>query len=97
MSADLKIELASLAEQVARSALASMRSEQRGQLHVSTVALKDTRVALPKLLKEFPEIELIDVIEDVDLKAPMCGWKSAVNSISCSTMARNPSPSPMIC
>lgn len=71
-----------LAEQVARSALASMRSEQRGQLHVSTAALKDTRAALPGLLKEFPEIELIDVIEDVDLKAPDVRLESAMGVVT---------------
>lgn len=71
-----------LAEQVARSALASMRSEQRGQLYVSTAALKHTRAALPDLLKDFPEIELIDVIEDANLTAPDVRLESAMGVVT---------------
>lgn len=71
-----------LAEQVARSALASMRSEQRGQLHVSTAALKHTRAALAGLLQDFPEIELIDVIEDPDLTAPNVRLESAMGVVT---------------
>lgn len=71
-----------LAEQVARSALASMRSEQRGQLYVSTAALRHTREALPTLLQDFPEIELIDVIEDPDLKAPDVRLESAMGVVT---------------
>ena len=71
-----------LAEQVARSALASMRSEQRGQLYVSTAALRHTRASLPTLLKDFPEIELIDVIEDPDLKAPDVRLESAMGVVT---------------
>ena len=72
----------SLAEQTARSALSSMRSERRGQLHVSTSAMKNTRDALPALLKEFPEIELIDVIEDVDLEAPNVRLESTLGVVT---------------
>lgn len=71
-----------MAEEVARSALASMRSERRGQLHVSTAALKHTRAALPTLLKDFPEIELIDVIEDPDLAAPNVRLESAMGVVT---------------
>ena len=71
-----------LAEQVARSALSSMRSEQRGQLYVSTAALKHTREALPKILKDFPEIELIDVIEDAELQAPDVRLESAMGVVT---------------
>ncbi len=71
-----------LAEQVARSALASMRSEQRGQLHVSTAALKHTRAALADVLRDFPEIELIDVIEDADLQAPNVRLESAMGVVT---------------
>ena len=71
-----------LAEQVARSALASMRAEQRGQLHVSTAALKHTRAALPGLLKDFPEIELVDVIEDPNLTAPDVRLESAMGVVT---------------
>lgn len=59
-----------LALQVARSALASMRKERRGQLFVSRQAFEATQNAMPALVKEFPEIELIDVIEDVELTMP---------------------------
>lgn len=75
-------EDAALAEQVARSALASMRKEQRGQLHVSTAALRHTRDALPRLLQDFPEIELIDVIEDPDLAAPNVRLESAMGVVT---------------
>jgi type III secretion protein L len=71
-----------LAEQVARSALGSMRSEQRGQLYVSTAALKHTQAALPKLLEGFPEIELVDVIEDPELQAPDVRLESAMGVVT---------------
>jgi type III secretion protein L len=71
-----------LAEQVARSALASMRKEQRGQLHVSTAALRHTRAALPTVLKDFPEIELVDVIEDPELTAPNVRLESAMGIVT---------------
>lgn len=71
-----------LAEQVARSALASMRSEARGQLHVSTEALKSTRKSLAKLLKDFPEIEMVDLIEDPDLRAPNVRLESAMGVVT---------------
>lgn len=71
-----------LAEQVARSALASMRSERRGQLYVSTKALRHTQEALPKVLEGFPEIELIDVIEDPELKAPDVRLESAMGVVT---------------
>lgn len=71
-----------LAEQVARSALAAMRTERRGQLHVSTAALRHTREALAALLQDFPEIELVDVIEDPDLTAPDVRLESAMGVVT---------------
>jgi type III secretion protein L len=71
-----------LAEQVARSALASMRSERRGQLYVSTAAYRHTRKAMKKLLEGFPEIELVDVIEDPELRAPDVRLESAMGVVT---------------
>lgn len=71
-----------LAEQVARSAIASMRSEKRGQLFVSTAALKHTQAALVSILEGFPEIELVDVIEDPELNAPDVRLESAMGVVT---------------
>lgn len=71
-----------LALQVARSALASMRTERRGQLHVAPAALAATREGMADLIAEFPEIELIDIIEDPGLVAPDVRLESKLGVVS---------------
>lgn len=56
--------------ELARSALATMRNQRRGQLFVAPDRQEELRAALSGLLTEFPEIELIDVIADPALAAP---------------------------
>ncbi|WP_226550558.1 type III secretion system stator protein SctL [Celeribacter naphthalenivorans] len=55
---------------LARSALATMRNQRRGQLFVSPDMVDELRAALAGVLDEFPEIELIDVISDPALESP---------------------------
>ncbi|MGR3483846.1 MAG: type III secretion system stator protein SctL [Paracoccaceae bacterium] len=50
-----------------RAALAQMRSQKRARLHVPTEGLAPTRAAIAEIGAEFPEVELIDVIEDPKL------------------------------
>ncbi|NIZ12008.1 type III secretion system stator protein SctL [Phaeobacter sp. HF9A] len=59
-----------LTRELARSALATMRSQRRGQLFVAPDMQEELRATLSGLLTEFPEIELVDVIADATLSAP---------------------------
>ncbi len=71
-----------LACEVARSALAAMRKEQRGQLYVSPENLNATQNAITEIVEEFPEIELIDVIADPDLVPPNVRLESPLGVVA---------------
>lgn len=71
-----------LALEVARSALASMRSERRGQLYVATSVFTVTRDRMAEIIKDFPEIETIDVIEDPELDAPNVRLESKLGVVT---------------
>ncbi len=57
-------------EAVVRSALKQLRRERRLQLRVSPAQVAPLKVALADIQSSFPEIELIDVVEDAALEAP---------------------------
>ncbi len=71
-----------LAMQVAGSALSSMRTERRGQLHVSSANFDITKDRLSEIVEKFPEIELIDVIEDPELDAPNVRLESKLGVVA---------------
>lgn len=72
---------AELATELTRSALATMRSEKRAQLHVPPEVQDIVRAALPELLADYPEIELIDVIADAGLAPPSLRLESALGVV----------------
>ncbi|WP_181705357.1 type III secretion system stator protein SctL [Chthonobacter rhizosphaerae] len=61
---------AAKAEALLRSALKQLRREKRVQLRVSPRQVAHLRAALERIQPEFPEIELVDVVEDHALVAP---------------------------
>jgi type III secretion protein L len=58
------------AEAVVRGALRQMRHEKKAELRVSTQQVAHFRNVIDGIRSEFPEVELIDVIEDTALTAP---------------------------
>lgn len=71
-----------LAEEVARSALASMRSEQRAQLFVSSKAYPALRARLSQILTDFPDTQSVDLAEDPDLSPPNLRLVSSLGVVS---------------
>jgi type III secretion protein L len=58
----------SRAEAVVRSALKQMRQEKRAQLRAPTGLYEQMRARIGVIVKEFPEVDLIDVVEDTTLE-----------------------------
>lgn len=57
-----------LAVAMFRSALKQMRRERRAELRVSPSVGQGIKARLGELLRDFPEVELIDVVEDTGLQ-----------------------------
>lgn len=76
-----RYDRAELAIELTRSALATMRSENRVQLHVPPAVQDALRAALPALMADYPEIELIDVIADPALASPNLRMESALGVV----------------
>lgn len=70
-----------LVREITRTALATMRTEKRAQLHVAPEAEDVVRAALADLMADYPEIELIDVIEDSAITAPNLRLESELGMI----------------
>ncbi len=51
-------------EAAIRSALGQMRREKRAQMRVAPAHIAPIRAAVAALMKDYPEIELVDVVED---------------------------------
>jgi type III secretion protein L len=51
-------------ETVIRSALGQMRREKRAQVRVGPAHVAHVREAVSELIKAYPEVELVDVVED---------------------------------
>lgn len=58
------------AESMVRAALRQMRREKRAELRVSTEQLVDLKASIGSIIRDFPEVELVDVVEDSSLCAP---------------------------
>ncbi len=68
-------------EAVVKNALKQMRREKRLQVRVSPSQSGRLKTAANAIKEEFPEIELIDVVEDSTLDAPRIIVESAVGRI----------------
>lgn len=68
-------------EAVVKNALKQMRREKRLQVRVSPSQSGRLKAAANAIKEEFPEIELIDVVEDSTLDAPRIIVESAVGRI----------------
>jgi type III secretion protein L len=72
---------ATRAEAVVRGALRQMRREKKAELRVSTEQLAHFRDAIGAIIKEFPEVELVDVIEDTSLTAPQVVLETSIGRV----------------
>lgn len=64
----MKFDDTTRAEAVVRAALTQMRRERRAELRVSTRLHAHFRTQIDVILKDFPEVELVDVVEDSTLE-----------------------------
>jgi len=76
------------ADAVLRGALKKMREEKRVELHVSPALYSRFRGAVAKINEEFPQIELIDVVEDARLEGSHIVVESAIGRVD-GDMARS--------
>src|SRR5690606_6224672 len=53
-----------------RAALKQMRREKKAELRVSPEQYQEMRAAIGEIIRDFPEIELVDVVEDATLVSP---------------------------
>ena len=58
------------AESMVRAALRQMRREKRAELRVSSEQLAEMKASIGSIIRDFPEVELVDVVEDSSLCAP---------------------------
>jgi type III secretion protein L len=73
-----------VAVSMTRSALGRMRREKRCQLFAPASIAADIQSRVAAILADFPEIELVDVVEDASLTAPDVVLVSALGRVSCS-------------
>lgn len=59
-----------LIDRTVATALASVRSQRRLRLHVARQAADAARAAVERCRDDYPEIELVDIIEDPALRPP---------------------------
>ena len=71
-----------LVTEFVRSALATMRSEKRVQLHLPPSTLESVRSALGGFMEDYPEIELIDIIPDGTLEPPNLRLESTLGVVN---------------
>ncbi len=69
------------AEAVVRAALRQMRQEKRGELRVPTALYEHFRERIADIVKEFPEVELVDVVEDRTLEPTRVIFETAVGRV----------------
>jgi type III secretion protein L len=69
------------AEAVVRGALRQMRREKKAELRVSPEQLAHFRASIGAIIKEFPEVELVDVIEDTSLTAPQVVLETSIGRV----------------
>jgi len=64
-----------------RAALKQMRREKKAELRVSHAQYAELRESIGGLLKEFPEVELVDVVEDPTLVAPQVIVETSIGRV----------------
>lgn len=69
------------AEILVRAALQQMRREKKAELRISPEQYQDMRASIEDIRKEFPEVQLIDVVEDAGLQAPQIIVETAVGRV----------------
>jgi len=69
------------AEALVRAALKQMRREKKAELRVSHAQYAELRDSIGGLLKEFPEVELVDVVEDAALVAPQIIVETSIGRV----------------
>lgn len=71
------------AESIVRAALRQMRREKKAELRVSPEQHADMKASIDDIAKEFPELELIDVVEDATLVAPQIIIETSIGRVEC--------------
>jgi type III secretion protein L len=73
---------AARAEAIVRGALKQMRREKKAELRVSPAQVAHFKTVIGEMLKEFPEIELVDVVEDATLTAPQVILETSIGRVA---------------
>jgi type III secretion protein L len=76
------------AESVVRNALKQMRREKRPELRVAPAQFAEFKARIGAVVAEFPDIELVDVIEDATLVPPQVVLESRVGRVEADVAAR---------
>ncbi|WP_375453322.1 type III secretion system stator protein SctL [uncultured Methylobacterium sp.] len=69
------------AEAVVRGALRQMRRERRSELRVSPAQFSAFKACIGRITADFPEVELVDVIEDAALVPPQIVLESRIGRV----------------
>jgi type III secretion protein L len=69
------------AEILVRAALKQMRREKKAELRVSHEQYFELRESITGILQEFPEVELVDVVEDPTLVAPQVIVETSIGRV----------------
>lgn len=69
------------AEILVRAALKQMRREKKAELRVSHEQYSELRESIAGILQEFPEVELVDVVEDPTLVAPQVIVETSIGRV----------------
>lgn len=77
-----RFDAPTLVEEVTRTALDEVRSEHRIQLHVSRDSEESLREATRSILADYPEIEVLDIVVDPEMKAPDLRLESGLGIVT---------------
>jgi type III secretion protein L len=69
------------AESIVRAALRQMRREKKAELRVSPAQHAEMKASIDNIAKEFPELELVDVVEDATLVAPQIIIETSIGRV----------------
>jgi type III secretion protein L len=69
------------AENLVRAALRQMRREKKAELRVSPAQHAQMKASIGDIAKEFPELELVDVVEDATLVAPQVIVETSIGRV----------------
>lgn len=69
------------AETLVRTALRQMRREKRAELRVSPAQFGEMRQSIDRIVADFPEVDLVDIVEDDTLSAPQIIVETAIGRV----------------